>query len=422
MRVLWLVNNIFPELFNALESTSLVKSPISGSWMYALSECLKKVPDIEIFIVSVYKGKRIKNVKIKNINYYLLPCSNKTKYHKHLEQDFSRLNTIIKPDVIHIHGTEFPHSLAFIKGCGVSNVIVSIQGLISVIERYYYSEITFKDIVKNLTPRNIVLFDGIIGQKHEYKRRGIYEKECISRVKYLIGRTSWDYTHSKTINNSVKYFHLNELLRKEFYNVERWNYEKCDKYSIFVSQASYPIKGLHNLIKALSIVKKKYPNFKLFVAGPDFVSNSTLYQKLAYSGYGKYIKKLIKEIQLENNIEFLGRLDANQMISNYLKCNVYVLPSSIENSPNSLSEAQIIGTPTIATDVGGVRELTFNGSSAFLYRFEEYEILASLIVNVFNCSKGLTKILNETRILTMERHSEKRIISSLLDIYNTIAK
>ena len=70
MRVLWLVNNIFPELFNALESTSLVKSPISGSWMYALSECLKKVPDIEIFIVSVYKGKRIKNVKIKNINYY----------------------------------------------------------------------------------------------------------------------------------------------------------------------------------------------------------------------------------------------------------------------------------------------------------------------------------------------------------------
>jgi len=423
MKVLWIVNSVFPEFYDHLDKDISVRLPISGGWMFALYKNLKKVSDFDLNIVTVYEGTETISKKIDNTNYFLLPINGKrTSYHSHLEKDFHQLKSEIRPDIIHIHGTEFPHSLAFINGCGVLNTIASIQGLVSVIVRYYYSGMSLKDIVYNLTLRNIILFDGVIGQKRQFKKRGKYEIQCISKLKYVMGRTTWDKVHSKTINPNIKYFHLDRVLREEFYKSIKWSYENCEPNSIFISQASYPIKGLHILLKALNIVKIQYPDVKLYIGGPDFTSKKTLYRRLAYSGYGKYINKLIKKHQLKKHVAFLGSLNASEMVNNYLKCNVYVLPSCIENSPNSVSEAQILGTPTIAADVGGVRDLTNDGKYAYLYRFEEYEILSVLIINVFNNSNALSGILNEAISFGEKRLDETVVTKGLIDIYKIIAK
>ena len=59
---------------------------------------------------------------------------------------------------------------------------------------------------------------------------------------------------------------------------------------------------------------------------------------------------------MEDKIEFLGRLSAEGMKQAYLDANVFVMPSTIENSPNSLGEAMLLGVPCVAADVGGVAE------------------------------------------------------------------
>lgn len=57
-----------------------------------------------------------------------------------------------------------------------------------------------------------------------------------------------------------------EILRESFY-VNRWKYEECDKEVIFFSQAHYPIKGLHIMLRALPIIKEYYPAVVLRIVG-----------------------------------------------------------------------------------------------------------------------------------------------------------
>jgi glycosyltransferase involved in cell wall biosynthesis len=76
-----------------------------------------------------------------------------------------------------------------------------------------------------------------------------------------------------------------------------------------------------------------------------------------------------------NNINFLGILSEEDIIREFQNCNIFICPSSIENSPNSLGEAQLIGIPTISAYVGGIPDMVIHNYSGLLYRYEEIEIL-----------------------------------------------
>ena len=56
------------------------------------------------------------------------------------------------------------------------------------------------------------------------------------------------------------------------------------------------------------------------------------------------------------------------MCEQYLKANVFVLPSAIENSPNSLGEAMMLGTPTVVSDVGGVKNMIDHEKEGYVYQ------------------------------------------------------
>ena len=78
------------------------------------------------------------------------------------------------------------------------------------------------------------------------------EKKILQNVSNVIGRTEWDRKCVMSINQRCHYYHCNETLRDTFYEGS-WNIENIQRYSIFVSQAYYPIKGLHILISAFTV-------------------------------------------------------------------------------------------------------------------------------------------------------------------------
>lgn len=227
----------------------------------------------------------------------------------------------------------------------------------------------------------------------------------------MIGRTSWDKAHVWTINPKAQYHFCNETLRDEFYK-HQWRYDKCEKHSIFLSQAGYPIKGLHQVLKAMPLILKHYPDTKVYVAGDDITKRP--WYRLA--GYGAYIKYLIKRYKLENHVFFTGLLNEQEICKQYLKSNVFVCPSAIENSPNSLGEAQLLGVPCIASYVGGVPDM-MKGCEEFMYRFEEVEMLAKKICSLFS------EVGNDTKVDIdgiLNRHDLNSNIKSILDVYQII--
>ena len=121
------------------------------------------------------------------------------------------------------------------------------------------------------------------------------------------------------------------------------------------------------MLLAMPRILKQFPDTEVYVAGNSLTAYGTLKEKLKISAYGRYLRKLLKEGHLENKVHFLGRLSAQQMKEQYLKSHLFVCPSSIENSPNSLGEAMLLGMPCVSAEVGGISSIFTGGEDGTLY-------------------------------------------------------
>ena len=388
--------------------------------MLGSAEALCHQPDVRLFVASVSpRVQKLTCLEGEYITYYLLPYGKGNhKVNHEYEPLWKSVRDEVKPDVVHIHGTEYSHGLAYLEACGASNVCVSIQGLVSAYYYYYYYGLTRCEIRKAMTPFSIIR-GGIIKGYNDFKHRGKIEVEIIKRVHHVIGRTSWDRERTWAINPDALYHYGGETLRSDFYTGEIWKHEKCTSHSIFISQAAYPIKGLHMLLRAMPLIIRKYPDTTVRVAGDNIAFLKGRMALLRLSNYGAIIRKLIKKNNLYHCISFTGQLDGEGMRQEYLNCNVFVCPSSIENSPNSLGEAQMLGVPVIASYAGGIPDM-MKGDEDHLYRFEEVEMLAYKICEVFNRGESInTEPMRQRALL---RHDPDKNSKDLLETYKIILK
>lgn len=417
MKVLWITNILFPEAERLLTGIGELKS--SGGWMLGAADALLQDAQTKLYVATVSPlVSDLSEFKGEKITYYVLPIGKGNKrYNKSYEEYWKQVKAKVQPDVVHIHGTECSHGLAYVNACGSDNVVVSIQGMkSSYYYYYYYYGLTKSEIISNITIRDI-LRGNIFSQQQEFRRSGELEKELISKVSHIIGRTSWDRDRCWAINPKAEYHFCNETLRRDFYEGEKWSYDRCCKHSIFISQASYPIKGLHQLLRAMPLILSHYPDTMVRVGGFDITNPRKIAGISALTGYGQIINKLIKEFNLDGKVTFLGNLNAEQMKREYLLANVFVCPSTIENSPNSLGEAQILGVPSVASYVGGIPDM-MKGDEEHLYRFEETEMLAYIVCDCFAHSREATTE-NMLKIAS-QRHDPTTNANVLKTIYDCI--
>lgn len=416
MKVLWLCNN----------SPIDRKKKGGGGWLSEMAFNLKNIDDIDL--VYCFPSKESSGVHcLDNEKYYTFP--NKffdfsTRIKRSEILFFADVIKEEQPDIIHIWGTEFAHSLAMIKatemiGC-VGKVVVHIQGLCTACAQNYDAGLPFL-VRHGFTLRDLLLGNVSLQKKH-FSDRGQNELKVIKTTQNVAGRTTWDFSYTKLINPLAEYYNVGELMREQFY-LDSWNLDKCTKHRVFMSQGSYPIKGLHFLIKALKVVKQKYPDVTLVVAGSDVTkSRGGIKSLLQISFYGLYIRYLISKYKLTNNVLFTGPLDVNEMKKQYLDANVYVLPSIVENSPNSLGEAMLLGVPCIASYVGGIPDFIRNNETGFLYPFHDYHILTQRILDVFDSGIVAQKFSYEAKKAAVQRYNSIRTVNELLECYRGVYK
>ncbi len=413
MRVMWLGNIILP----AIAEKENLPAVFVGGWMVGLSKHLSSMKNIDL--VYIFDSQKKMAGEVDGYKYRGIPCN--TNSSQKLGKEYvSQLITALhefKPDVIHIWGTENQHSLAMVEAAEATGlldrVVISIQGMVSVYAKHYGAYLpehilhgkTLKDIVKGNLKRGEGLF----------REKGYLECEAIKKVGHVIGRTDWDKACTWEINPKVCYHYNNETLRDEFYSGS-WEYEKCEVHSLFCSQAHYPIKGLHLMLNALQIVKGIYPDVKLYIGGKNYYEIPK-YQRNAYE---QYILNLIQNGGLKNNVFFIGKLNAEQMKKRYLDSNIFISPSSIENSPNSVGEAMLLGVPVIASRVGGVHNMLRDGEEGYLYPADEPYMLAFYIKEMFENAEHTKTMALKGKKHAELTHDPKKNLEDLLLIYKEI--
>lgn len=402
MRVLWLCNIVLPEF---ADEFGFKKHPFGG-WMSGLLENIKDQVELGLCF-PIHDVSRMKDGNLNGVKYYSYHDENRLEPDEEQQHRFSEIIGDFRPDVIHIWGTEYLHSYNMVmaaekKGL-LAHVAVHIQGLVSLCARKYLSGIDL-GLVKKY---NLIEIEK---GRSEFEIKGKYENEVLRKIRYADGNSDWAAAAVHAQNPECKFLYISEVLRKEFYQQKgTWSYDKCMPHMIMVSQASYPIKGFHYLVKALEIVKRDYPDTKVVVAGNDPSNND----------YGKYLQ-LITRKDIWDIIEFVGEQDADQMINLYREANVFVSASTIENTSNSIGEAMMIGTPVVASDVGGVSSRVRDKYGGCLYPEQDVETMAFYIRTYFMKSRQSNNIsIHEIESATAFNDVNKTI-KNLMSYYGSI--
>ena len=412
MKVLWLCNR----LPGAVQEALTGEAGAGGLWIDHVLALLRQ-RELELRVLCPGKGER--GTLDGRCSFATFPSGLPQDYRPEQERWFEEELRAFQPEVVHIWGTEYAHTLAMVNACEalglLDRTVVSIQGLCSVYAGHYAEGLPNR-VQRGFTFRDAVRRDNILQQQKKFALRGELEVQALKKVRHVIGRTDWDDACTKRINPGTQYHFNNETLREEFYEGQ-WHYDACRKHRIFASSCAYPVKGFHYLLEAMAEVGKFYPDVTLAVPGKSFLTVDGLHR----NGYQKYLADLARKYGLEDRIEFLGSLDAGQMKAQYLSANVFVLPSTIENSPNSLGEAMLLGTPCVAGDVGGVSTLLEHRREGFLYQSTAPYLLAYYIRKVFAMEEGVEELGQAARQHARKTHDPEKNLQDLIEIYRALA-
>ena len=372
-----------------------------GSWIHPLLKELEQRADIMRINPSKRERTQIRMTE-----------SIAAVYKERIEQ--------FQPDIIHVHGTEnnlgqLQHFYPDIP------VVVSIQGVLTGCLPYSTGGLSRKDVIPFTTLKNVLHQGGLMAfhRRISYGSR-TFEEDILSSCRFFFCRTDWDREWVKKYNPQAVIYQGEELLRPAFYEkAGLWNEPSATPHTIFMPSGFNPIKGLHHAITAVSLLVKEFHDVKLRVPGiPANIYHRTgLVYRLIGEEYLGYIRRLIEKLNVQDHVEFLPYLSADGMANEMLRANVFISPSSIDNSPNAVGEAMMLGLPIVCTPVGGVPSFVHHEENGLLAEPRDIAIAIDRIFKDSTLANELGTQAYQTALLRHDKElAAEQYISAYFDI------
>lgn len=386
-----------------------------GGWTMALIRQLRNY-DIEVGIAMCAPIASLYSEVVDGMTIYILPIIGKNKQISDVDCD--KVVTDFSPDLIQIEGTEFACQNTFSKNRGIKR-LVSLQGILNGYEPYQYGQLPMDELLHSHTSIADRVSASILRfrKKHFFNDRLGLEIDTIANADYLTGRTSWDRAHSYWINREAKYYTCNRILRDDFYT-SKWDPMHGSSHVVFASNGSSALKGVHNAIQAIALLKNEYPDVRLVVAGPHAAGKPSITRPKSL-GYPLYLEQLITRLGVEDNIFFTGMLSESEMVQQLSRSSVYVLTSLIENSPNSLGEAMLMGVPCVSAYVGGVSDMATEREVLF-YRANDPKMLAWQVKRLFDSEDLRNQLSNNAMRRARKTHDKAKNAKAMISAYEDI--
>lgn len=416
MKILWFTNSPC----NAIDV--LTKDKVTGGgWLYALSEKVSKIEGLELHI-AFYWGKSMNRFSHKGIVFHpLFRKGNNSKWGRMKYRISSILNETndsseiceavdlvktVNPDLIHIHGSE-ENFCQVASLLSEHKIVLSIQGMLSPYYEKLFSGLSRQEIGRNEGLYDKLTFNGIWYKSKSMKKRALREYEALKHIPHIIGRTDWDKYCSLVINPQRNYYEVGEILRDSFYN-NRWQkVASSEKLQIVTTVSHGYYKGFETICKTANLLTQTGFPFEWNVIGLT-KGNITMFEKV--------LRLNTDDI----NIKLLGRKNAEQMVDILVESDIYCQVSHIENSPNSLCEAMLLGMPIVATFAGGTSSMLADGCEGILVQDGEPYALGGAIMNLSQDFQRAKDFGEKAHLRAVYRHNPDYVSKQLVETYKNI--
>lgn len=171
---------------------------------------------------------------------------------------------------------------------------------------------------------------------------------------------------------------------------------------LFVGRLSQQ-KGVDILLHAMDILHQKQSDIQLWIVGEGEQRSE--------------LEQLCRSLGLEGYVSFLGkRTDPADLMR---VANLFVLPSRWEGLPTVLMEAMLVGTPIVATNVSGSRDLIQSGRNGWLVRPDDPKSLAQGINSALE-SEDLRQGYTDQAALDVRTYTIERVATQYIDLYTQL--
>jgi len=418
MRILWLTNRPLDPVnrkFNIPEN-------VMGGWMDSLRIALQNSPDIHLGIASA-SNINFHWFQEQGVDYYNIPMpkqhgSIKAVYRRWLHtSDFPdaipnclKIIEEFKPDLIHLHGSESFYSDLTESKLSVP-VVISIQGILAVWELFYFGGYSISDKLRDILTPNFLRGISVVHNYININKAARRERKNIQNCKYFIGRTDFDKNFIQIHNYKTQsnYYHCDEVLRSQFYKVN-WIPKPNNTQIIYCLSSAFPYKGLDCLLMACHVLKNVgFNHFQLRISG-DILNSSV----------GDALVRKVYKLNLKQEIVWLGQSSVETILDELTNANLFVIPSYIENSPNSLAEAMLVGVPCVAPYCGGVPSMVTHGKESLLFQPGDHFSLAGMMARILDDPTLAQQLSHQAKALALERHNPQNISIKMEHIYSQI--
>jgi len=184
---------------------------------------------------------------------------------------------------------------------------------------------------------------------------------------------------------------------------------------LFIGRVTYG-KGVHILLKAFSVLVKRYPDLKLTIAGPL----SDRFGEGRISEYARILMVYAERFLPRDSYVFTGAVDRETLRKLYNVAYVCVLPSYFEAFPMVLIEAMSSGCPVIGSSAGGIPDIIIDGYNGLLFGRGDYTDLASKLEILLEDESLRNAMSVNAKRYAVEKFSWQAVALKMKNVYRRL--
>lgn len=380
MKILWLAPWPHPR-----EATA---PPVP--WIGALAHLLRQQPEVALTVLHwTPKIESVEEFESENIRFvYLKAPSVRADILTLYQRRIALVKSYLKRhyhhyDLLHLHGSELQVP-AMTARLPVPQLL-SVQGLVSQYPPF--------------VPGSEKLLKAL------WTLSGYYERRFLPAVHHFICRTHWDHALVQQLSPGCTIYHNWEVLRPAFFRPLTESVP--GRLQVVFLGGMQVMKGFREVLAAVDILRQDL-NVTLIITGqasPAQVQAAVQAAGLRHLGPA--------------DIECWGLLPAADLAQLFSESLCLLHPSYVDNSPNSVCEAQVAGLPVVASDVGGVRSLIEDEVTGLLCTLEPASI-ARQARRLHDDPALRQRLATQAATVARQRHDPAVIVARTLAIYKKV--